>query len=695
MARTVPLERYRNFGIMAHIDAGKTTTSERILFHSGKTHKIGEVHEGAATMDWMEQEKERGITITSAATSVTWKDCNLNLIDTPGHVDFTVEVERSLRVLDGAVAVLDAQMGVEPQTETVWRQASRYQVPRIVFINKMDKTGANFERAVASIHSRLGVKAVPIQLPIGAENDFHGIIDLVEMKAMMFDGDAHENYKVEPIPEALKNQAQEMHNHMVEEVINYDDACMEKYLEGKELSAEEIKRCIRKGVVSASLFPVLCGTAYRNKGVKPLLDAVVDYLPSPLDVPAAKGYDNSKDTEVVVKSDDNEPFVGLAFKIATDPFVGRLTFVRVYSGVLSAGSYVMNIGKNKKERVSRLVKMHAQQRNEIDEVRAGDICAIVGLKDTTTGDTLAKEGIDIQLESMQFAEPVISLAVEPKTKADQEKMGIALNKLAEEDPTFKTYTDEETGQTIIAGMGELHLDILVDRMRREFKVEVNVGAPQVSYRETFTKEADVEGKYIKQSGGRGQYGHVVILFSPNHDKGFEFEDKIVGGRIPKEYIKPVKAGLEDALNNGPLAGYPMIDIKASLHDGSYHDVDSNEMAFRIAASLALKEAGKKCDPVLLEPIMSIEVTVPEQYFGDTMGDISSRRGSIEGTEQRDNVQVIKAKVPLREMFGYATDLRSFTQGRGNYIMQFSHYAEAPKSVTSEVVENKTKQSKKS
>ncbi|WP_027124271.1 elongation factor G [Mycoplasmoides pirum] len=690
MARTVPLDQYRNFGIMAHIDAGKTTTSERILFHSGKTHKIGEVHEGAATMDWMEQEKERGITITSAATSVTWKNCNLNLIDTPGHVDFTVEVERSLRVLDGAVAVLDAQMGVEPQTETVWRQASRYRVPRIVFVNKMDKTGANFERAVTSIHSRLGVKAVPIQLPIGAENEFNAIIDLVEMRALQFDGGPNENYEIIEIPENLKAKAQEMRNSMIEEIVNFDDACMEKYLEGKELTVEEIKRCIRKGVVSATLFPVLCGTAYRNKGVKPLLDAVVDYLPSPIDVPPAKGIDGNTDKEIDVLSSDDAPFVGLAFKVATDPFVGRLTFVRVYSGVLTSGSYVMNVGKDKKERVSRLVKMHASQRNEINEVHAGDICAIVGLKDTTTGDTLAKEGVDIRLESMQFAEPVISLAVEPKTKADQEKMGIALSKLAEEDPTFKTYTDEETGQVIISGMGELHLDILVDRMRREFKVEVNVGAPQVSYRETFTKEADVEGKYIKQSGGRGQYGHVVITFQPNHDKGFEFEDKIVGGRIPKEYIKPVKAGLEDALNNGPLAGYPMIDIKAILHDGSYHEVDSNEMAFKIAASMALKEAGKKCNPVLLEPIMSIEVTVPEQNFGDAMGDISSRRGSIEGTEQRDNVQVIKAKVPLREMFGYATDLRSFTQGRGNYIMQFSHYAEAPKSITNEVVDSKLK-----
>ncbi|AFP76100.1 Elongation factor G [Mycoplasmoides gallisepticum CA06_2006.052-5-2P] len=691
MARQYPLEKFRNFGIMAHIDAGKTTTSERILFHSGKTHKIGETHDGASVMDWMAQEKERGITITSAATSVTWKDCQLNLIDTPGHVDFTVEVERSLRVLDGAVAVLDAQMGVEPQTETVWRQASRYEVPRIVFVNKMDKTGANFQRSVESIHSRLGVKSVPIQLPIGAENDFVGVIDLVEMKAYFFDGGENENYETKEIPAEYLEEAKKAHNHMLDEIVTFDEAVMEKYLDGQEISKAEIKSCIRKGVVSSTLFPVLCGTAFKNKGVKPLLDAVVDYLPSPIDVPPAKGYKVGE--EVQIPTSDDAPFVGLAFKVATDPFVGRLTFVRVYSGILTSGSYVINTTKDKKERVSRIVKMHAQQRDEIDEIRAGDICAIVGLKDTTTGDTIASENQNLTLESMTFAQPVISLAVEPKTKADQEKMGISLSKLAEEDPTFRTYTDEETGQTIIAGMGELHLDILVDRLRREFKVDVNVGAPQVSYRETLKAKADVEGKYIKQSGGRGQYGHVVITFEPNHDKGFEFEDKIVGGKIPKEYIKSVKAGLEAAMNNGPLAGYPMIDIKASLFDGSYHDVDSNEMAYKIAASMALKEAGKRCQPALLEPIMAIEVTVPEQYFGDTMGDISSRRGMIEGTESRDNVQVIKAKVPLSEMFGYATDLRSFTQGRGNYIMQFSHYAEAPKSVVEKVIEDKAKKNK--
>ncbi|BFO95778.1 elongation factor G [Mycoplasmoides pneumoniae] len=687
MARTVDLINFRNFGIMAHIDAGKTTTSERILFHSGRIHKIGETHDGESVMDWMEQEKERGITITSAATSVSWKNCSLNLIDTPGHVDFTVEVERSLRVLDGAIAVLDAQMGVEPQTETVWRQASRYEVPRIIFVNKMDKTGANFERSVQSIQQRLGVKAVPIQLPIGAENDFNGIIDLIEEKVYFFDGGKEEKSEEKPIPDQFKDQVKQMRAHLVEEVANFDDQLMADYLEGKEISIADIKRCIRKGVIGCQFFPVLCGSAFKNKGIKLLLDAVVDFLPSPVDVPQAKAY-GEDGNEVLISASDDAPFVGLAFKVATDPFVGRLTFVRVYSGVLKSGSYVKNVRKNKKERVSRLVKMHAQNRNEIEEIRAGDICAIIGLKDTTTGETLVDDKIDVQLEAMQFAQPVISLAVEPKTKADQEKMSIALSKLAEEDPTFKTFTDPETGQTIIAGMGELHLDILVDRMRREFKVEVNVGAPQVSFRETFNKESEVEGKYIKQSGGRGQYGHVKIRFEPNKDKGFEFVDKIVGGRIPREYIKPVQAGLENAMASGPLAGYPMIDIKATLFDGSFHEVDSSEMAFKIAASLALKEAGKVCSPVLLEPIMAIEVTVPEQYFGDTMGDISSRRGLIEGTEQRDNVQVIKAKVPLKEMFGYATDLRSFSQGRGNYVMQFSHYAETPKSVVNEIIATK-------
>lgn len=689
MARKHELSKYRNFGIMAHIDAGKTTTSERILFHAGRTHKIGEVHDGGATMDWMEQEKERGITITSAATYVSWKDHELNLIDTPGHVDFTVEVERSLRVLDGAVTVLDAQNGVEPQTETVWRQASKYNVPRIVFVNKMDKTGADFEMCVDSLKTRLGANATAIQYPIGAESNFNGVIDLVTMKAYQYDGKPNEDYKEIEIPADLVDKAKKYHTMMIEDIVNFDDIAMEKYLNGNTLTVDEIKSCIRKGVLTATFFPIVCGTAFKNKGVKLLLDAVVDYLPSPIDVPPIKGQLPNGE-EVERHNKDDEPFSALAFKVATDPFVGRLTFIRVYSGVLSKGSYVINATKDVKERVSRLVKMHSNNRDEIDEIRAGDICAVVGLKDTTTGNTLCAENSPIILEAMNFAEPVISLAVEPKTKADQEKMGIALGKLAEEDPTFKTYTNEETNQTIIAGMGELHLEIIVDRMRREFKVDVNVGAPQVSYRETFTQEADAEGKYIKQSGGRGQYGHALIKFEPNPEKGFEFVDKIVGGKIPKEYIKPIRAGLEEAMKAGPLSGFPMIDIKATVYDGSYHDVDSSEMAYKIAASMALKDAAKKAGLVLLEPIMSVEITVPEQYFGDTMGDVSSRRGSIEGTEQRGNTQVIKAKVPLKEMFGYATDLRSFTQGRGNYVMQFSHYEKAPKSITEEVVATRTK-----
>ncbi|WP_412032367.1 elongation factor G [Malacoplasma muris] len=689
MARKKELSQFRNFGIMAHIDAGKTTTSERILFHAGRTHKIGEVHDGGATMDWMEQEKERGITITSAATYVTWKGYELNLIDTPGHVDFTVEVERSLRVLDGAVAVLDAQNGVEPQTETVWRQATKYSVPRIVYVNKMDKTGADFEMCVDSLKTRLGANATAIQFPIGSESNFNGVIDLVTLKAYQYDGKPEENYKEIDIPADLVNKAKEYRTTMIEDIVNFDDSIMEKYLNGNELTVEEIKSCIRKGVMSANFFPIICGTSFKNKGVKFLLDAIVDYLPSPIDVPPIKGMLPNGE-EVERHNKDDEPFSALAFKVATDPFVGRLTFIRVYSGVLTKGSYVINATKDVKERVSRLVKMHSNNRDEIDEIRAGDICAVVGLKDTTTGNTLCAENSPIILESMNFAEPVISLAVEPKTKADQEKMGIALSKLAEEDPTFRTYTDEETNQTIISGMGELHLEIIVDRLKREFKVDVNVGAPQVSYRETFTKEADAEGKYIKQSGGRGQYGHALIKFEPNPEKGFEFVDKIVGGKIPKEYIKPIKAGLEEAMKSGPLSGFPMIDIKATVYDGSYHDVDSSEMAYKIAASMALKDAAKKAGLVLLEPIMAVEITVPEQYFGDTMGDVSSRRGSIEGTEQRGNTQVIKAKVPLKEMFGYATDLRSFTQGRGNYVMQFSHYDKAPKSITEEVVASRAK-----
>lgn len=689
MKRQSPIEKYRNFGIMAHIDAGKTTTSERILFHTGVNHKIGETHDGESTMDWMVQEKERGITITSAATYARWKDHELNLIDTPGHVDFTVEVERSLRVLDGAVAVLDGQNGVEPQTETVWRQATKYNVPRIVFINKMDKTGADFEYSVNSMINRLGVKATPIQYPIGAEADFIGNIDLIEMKAYYYDGKEEENYQVKEIPDNLKETAQLWRTKMLDDVVQFDEGIMEKYLNGETITEEEIKKCIRKGVISTELYPVLCGTAFKNKGVKKLLDAIVEFLPSPLDVPPIKG--ETEDGQIInVIADDNAPLSALAFKVATDPFIGRLTYIRIYAGTLQKGSYVINTTKGKKERISRLVKMNSNARNEIDEIGAGDICAVIGLKDTTTGDTICAEGNNIILEQMQFAEPVISLAIEPKSKADQEKMGIALSKLAEEDPTFKTYSNEETGQVIIAGMGELHLDILVDRLKREFNVNVNVGAPQVSYRETFTQEGESEGKYIKQSGGRGQYGHVKIKFEPNHEKGFEFVDAVVGGRIPKEYIKEVENGLKDAMQAGPLAGYQIIDIKATLFDGSYHDVDSSGMAYKIAASMSLKDAAKKCGIVLLEPIMSVDVTVPDEYFGDTMGDISSRRGSIEGTEQRGTAQTIKAKVPLSEMFGYATDLRSFTQGRGQYVMQFSHYAQAPKSVTEQVVSNRAK-----
>lgn len=674
---------------MAYIDAGKTTTSERILFHTGVNHKIGETHDGESTMDWMVQEKERGITITSAATYARWKDHELNLIDTPGHVDFTVEVERSLRVLDGAVAVLDGQNGVEPQTETVWRQATKYNVPRIVFINKMDKTGADFEYSVNSMINRLGVKATPIQYPIGAEADFIGNIDLIEMKAYYYDGKEEENYQVKEIPDNLKETAQLWRTKMLDDVVQFDEGIMEKYLNGETITEEEIKKCIRKGVISTELYPVLCGTAFKNKGVKKLLDAIVEFLPSPLDVPPIKG--ETEDGQIInVIADDNAPLSALAFKVATDPFIGRLTYIRIYAGTLQKGSYVINTTKGKKERISRLVKMNSNARNEIDEIGAGDICAVIGLKDTTTGDTICAEGNNIILEQMQFAEPVISLAIEPKSKADQEKMGIALSKLAEEDPTFKTYSNEETGQVIIAGMGELHLDILVDRLKREFNVNVNVGAPQVSYRETFTQEGESEGKYIKQSGGRGQYGHVKIKFEPNSEKGFEFVDAVVGGRIPKEYIKEVENGLKDAMQAGPLAGYQIIDIKATLFDGSYHDVDSSGMAYKIAASMSLKDAAKKCGIVLLEPIMSVDVTVPDEYFGDTMGDISSRRGSIEGTEQRGTAQTIKAKVPLSEMFGYATDLRSFTQGRGQYVMQFSHYAQAPKSVTEQVVSNRAK-----
>ncbi|AJM71594.1 elongation factor G [Mycoplasma yeatsii] len=689
MAREYSLLNTRNIGIMAHIDAGKTTTTERILLHTGKIHKIGETHEGASQMDWMAQEQERGITITSAATTAFWKDTRFNIIDTPGHVDFTVEVERSLRVLDGAVAVLDGQSGVEPQTETVWRQATNYQVPRIVFVNKMDKTGADFIYSVKSIGDRLGAKAAPIQLPIGAEENFTGIIDLVEMKAYEFDGKPEEVAKEIEIPADLLDQAQELRNQLIEVAVEYDEELMMKFLDGGEITIPELKSAIRKGVINADFFPVLAGSAFKNKGVKLLLDAVVDYLPSPLDIPSIKGILPTGE-EVERHADDQEPFSALAFKVMTDPFVGKLTFFRVYSGILSKGSYILNSTKQQKERVGRILQMHANNRTEIDEVYAGDIAAAVGLKNTTTGDTLCDEKAEIILESMVFPEPVIQLALEPKTKADQEKMSIALNKLAEEDPTFRTYTDEETGQTIIAGMGELHLDIIVDRMRREFNVDTNVGAPQVSYRETVKNAGKAEGKYVKQSGGRGSYGHVVIEFEPNPDKGFEWVDKITGGRISKEYINAARVGLENALQNGVIAGYPMIDVKATIVDGSMHDVDSNEMAYKIAASMALKEAVKKMNPVVLEPIMNVEVTVPDEYYGDVMGNISSKRGLIEGSEQRGNAQTVKSKVPLTEMFGYATELRSFTQGRGNYTMIFSHYAEAPKSIAEEIIKKSGK-----
>ncbi len=695
MARKFSINTFRNFGIIAHIDAGKTTVTERILFHSGKKHKIGETHDGQSTMDWMAQEKERGITITSAATYVEWKVKNddnayqLNVIDTPGHVDFTIEVERSLRVLDGAVAVLDGQNGVEPQTETVWRQATKYNVPRIVFINKMDKTGADFEYSVKSIKDRLGVKATPVQLPIGAEQDFIGIIDLIEMHAIYYDGEQSEDFKIKPIPADLLENAKKWRSKMLDDIVEFDEKIIEKYLDGKELSNDEIKTCIRKGALSTNLFPVLCGSAFKNKGVKALLDAIIWFLPSPVEVPDIKGVlDNGQET--IRTNSDDEPLSALAFKVATDPFVGRLTFVRLYSGVLTKGSYIYNSSKEKKERVSRLVKMNANEREEINEIRAGDICAIIGLKDTTTGNTLCDEKNHIILEKMEFAEPVISLAVEPKTKNDQEKMGVALQKLAEEDPTFKTHTDEETGQTIIAGMGELHLDVLVDRMRREFSVDVNIGAPQVSYRETFTIENEAEGKYIKQSGGKGQYGHVKIRFTPNHEQGFSFQNKIVGGKIPGEYIKEIETGLKDAMKSGPFAGYPLIDIKATLFDGSYHDVDSSGMAYKIAASICLKEAAKTCKVVLLEPMMAVDVTTPDEYLGTVLGDLSKRRGLLEGQEQRGNAQSVKAKVPLSEMFGYATDLRSNTQGRGTYIMQFSHYAQVPKSISEKIALSKIK-----
>jgi elongation factor G len=675
---------------MAHIDAGKTTTTERVLFYTGRTHRIGEVHEGTATMDWMAQEQERGITITSAATTCSWKDILINIIDTPGHVDFTAEVERSLRVLDGAVAVFDAVHGVEPQSETVWRQADKYGVPRICFINKMDKMGADFDHAVDTIRKRLNAKPVAIQIPIGAEEKFKGVVDLFQMKAIFWhDETMGADYSVEEIPADLVKKATQFHQLMVETIIENadDDALMSKWLEGEEFSAEELKKALRKAVIAMKIFPVICGTAFKNKGVQPMLDAVVDFLPSPLDVPPVKGVDpDNKDKEIVRHADDKEPLAALAFKIMTDPFVGQLTFIRVYSGQLKTGDTIFNPAKSKRERIGRLLRMHANKREEISEVLAGDICACVGMKNVTTGDTICTEEHPIVLETIEFPEPVIAVAVEPKTKTDQEKMGVALHKLAQEDPTFRVSTDHDSGQTIIEGMGELHLEIIVDRMMREFNVQANVGKPQVAYRETIRKTAEAEGKYIRQTGGSGQYGHVKIRLIPQEPgKGFEFENDTVGGSIPKEFVKPVEQGIKEAMEGGVLAGYPLVDVKAVLYDGSYHDVDSNEMAFKIAGSMAFKEAARKASPVLLEPVMSVEVVVPEEYMGTIIGDLNSRRGRIEGIEHRAGSQVVKAMVPLAEMFGYATNMRSNTQGRATFSMHFNRYEEAPRSVAEEIV----------
>ena len=687
MPREYTLAKTRNIGIMAHIDAGKTTTTERILFYTGINHKLGEVHDGAATMDWMAQEQERGITITSAATTAVWAEHRLNIIDTPGHVDFTVEVSRSLRVLDGAVTVLDGQAGVEPQTETVWRQATDYNVPRIVFVNKMDKIGADFEYSISTIHDRLGAHAAAVQWPIGAEDQFRGQIDLIEMKAYLYDGGADENYTEIEIPADLADIAQEKRELLIDTLAQFDDELAMLYLEGEEIPTEMIKEVIRKATLAVQFFPVFCGSAFKNMGVKRMLNGVIDYLPCPLDVADTKGV-NSNGEEIAVESTDDAPFAALAFKVVSDPFIGRLTYFRVYQGHIESGSYVKNTTKGSKERLGRIMQMHANHREEIKEVFAGDIAAAVGFKSTTTGDTLAEEKYDIILEQMVFPEPVISVAVEPKTRADQEKMSNALMKLAEEDPTFRTYTDSETGQTIIAGMGELHLDIIVDRMKREFNVVANVGAPQVSYRETITVAADCEGKFVRQSGGRGQYGHVWVKFEPNPEKGYEFVDKIVGGTVPREYIPVVDKGLQDALPNGILAGYPMIDIKATLFDGSYHEVDSSEMAFKIAASMALKAAKDKCKPALLEPIMEVDVTVPEEYVGNVIGDLTSRRGRLDSQEKRGNGMKIRAYVPLAEMFGYATALRSNSQGRGNFVMQTHHYEATPKSIQEEIVKRR-------
>ena len=686
MGREFPLDKIRNIGIMAHIDAGKTTTTERILFYTGKTHKIGEVHDGAATMDWMVQEQERGITITSAATTCHWKGHSINIIDTPGHVDFTVEVERSLRVLDGSVAVFSAKGGVEPQSETVWRQAEEYNVPRIAYVNKMDTTGADFFNVIQMMKDRLGANAVAIQVPMGAEDSFVGLIDLVKMQAVIYGDKLGKDEEFEPIPEEYVEEAQKYRQILLEAVAESDDDLMEKYLEGEDLTEEEIKAAIRKMTCQCKIFPVTCGSSYKNKGVQPLLDAIIDYMPSPLDVPAIKGTNPETGEEEERPSDDKAPFAALAFKIATDPYVGRLAFFRMYSGTLTAGSYVYNSNKDKRERIGRILRMHSNHRTEIDEVFAGDIAAAVGLKDTGTGDTLCDDKAPIILESMVFPEPVISVAIEPKTKADQEKMGIALGKLAEEDPTFRVRTDPESSQTIISGMGELHLDIIVDRLKREFHVDCTVGNPQVAYRETIRKEVESQGKFVRQSGGKGQYGDCWLKLTPlQPGEGFKFENKIVGGAIPKEYIAPVEAGVKEAMENGVIAGYPMVDIAVTVFDGSYHEVDSSEMAFKIAGSMGFKSGALKANPVLLEPYMKVEVTIPEEYMGDVIGDLNSRRGRIEGMEARSGAQVITAYVPLSEMFGYATDLRSKTQGRGNYSMEVDHYEEVPKNIAEAIV----------
>ena len=686
MAREFSLEKTRNIGIMAHVDAGKTTTTERILYYTGKIHKIGETHEGASQMDWMEQEQERGITITSAATTAQWNNHRVNIIDTPGHVDFTIEVQRSLRVLDGAVTVLDSQSGVEPQTETVWRQATEYGVPRIVFANKMDKIGADFLYSVSTLHDRLQANAHPIQLPIGSEDDFRGIIDLIKMKAEIYTNDLGTDILEEDIPAEYLEQAQEYREKLVEAVAETDEDLMMKYLEGEEITNEELKAAIRKATINVEFFPVLCGSAFKNKGVQLMLDAVIDYLPSPLDIPAIKGINPDTEEEETRPASDEEPFAALAFKIATDPFVGRLTFFRVYSGVLQSGSYVMNTSKGKRERIGRLVQLHANSRQEIETVYAGDIAAAIGLKDTTTGDSLTDEKAKVILESIHVPEPVIQLMVEPKSKADQDKMGIALQKLAEEDPTFRVETNVETGETVISGMGELHLDVLVDRMRREFKVEANVGAPQVSYRETFRASTQARGFFKRQSGGKGQFGDVWIEFTPNEEgKGFEFENAIVGGVVPREFIPAVEKGLVESMANGVLAGYPIVDVKAKLYDGSYHDVDSSETAFKVAASLALKEAAKTAQPTILEPMLLVTITVPEENLGDVMGHVTARRGRVDGMEAHGNSQIVRAYVPLAEMFGYATVLRSASQGRGTFMMVFDHYEDVPKSVQEEII----------